>query len=178
MRISSPLLALVLTATLPMASVAADQARSQKSTAPVTVGDFAVMLAKVSGSGRAVEVKAAADTLVKAGVPLGDPKATLSEEKLAEILGHYGVRVTTSSPQQTVSRAKAEKALLLIGGSLNSSSTTRSGSTPTPSDMADCLALSNHGQCEGCCKDFGGIATTCAKFCFEINKGSPGEPIP
>ncbi|OLE66753.1 MAG: hypothetical protein AUG09_05915 [Acidobacteria bacterium 13_1_20CM_2_68_7] len=178
MRISHPLLALLLTATLPVASVAAEQARNQKSTAPVTVGDFAVMLAKVSGNGRAVEIKSAADALRKSGVPLGDPKATLSEEKLAEILGHYGVKVTTSSPQQTVSRAKAEQALLLIGSSLTSSSVAASGTTPTPSDMADCLALSNHGQCEVCCKDLGGIATTCSKFCFEINKGSPGEPIP
>lgn len=177
MRISSPLLALVLTATLPVASFAAEQARSQKSTAPVTVGDFAVMLAKVSGNGSALEVKGATDALVKAGVPLGDPKATLNEEKLAEILGHYGVKVTTSSPQQSVSRGKAERALLMIG-ILGSSVTAARGATPTPFDLQDCLALANHGQCEGCCKDLGGIANTCAKFCFEINKGSPGEPIP
>ena len=177
MRISSPLLALVLTATLPVASVAAEQARSQKSAAPVTVGEFALMLAKVSANGRAVEVRGAADALVKAAVPLGDPKATLSEQKLADILGHYGVKATTSSPQQGVSRVEAEKALLLIGASLRSSSTTASASGPTPSDLADCLALPNHGQCEGCCKDLKG-SNTCAKFCFEINKGSPGEPIP
>ena len=109
MRISSPLLALILTATLPVASMATEQPRSQKATAPVTVGDFAVMLAKVSGSGPAVGVKSATDALVRAGVPLGDPKAMLSEKTLAEILGHYGVRAATSSPQQAVSRAKAEK---------------------------------------------------------------------
>src|SRR2546422_1845121 len=140
MRISHPLLALLLTATLPVASVAAEQARNQKSTAPVTVGDFAVMLAKVSGNGRAVEIKSAADALRKSGVPLGDPKATLSEEKLAEILGHYGVKVTTSSPQQTVSRAKAEQALLLIGSSLTSSSVAASGT-----DRKSTRLNSSHG---------------------------------
>src|SRR3989442_13474526 len=152
MRMFRPLLALVLTTVLPGASLAAGQSRSQKSTAPVTVGDFAVMLAKVSGIERAAEVKSATAALVKAGVPLGDPKATLSEEKLAEILGHYGVKVTTSSPLQTVSRGKAENALHLIGGTHSASSTSASGPTPTPSDLNDCFALSNHGQCEGCCK--------------------------
>ncbi len=132
MRVSSPLLALILTATLPVASMATEQPRSQKGTAPITVGDFAVMLAKVSGSGSAVDVKSATDALVRAGVPLGDPKAMLSEKTLAEILGHYGVKATTSSPLQTVSRAKAEKALQLIGTSLGSSSATGSGTSPTP----------------------------------------------
>jgi len=178
MRIPRPLLALVLTATLPVASLAAGQARSQKSAAPVAVGDFAVMLAKVSGSGGVLGVQSATDALVKAGVPLGNPKATLSEQKLVEILAYYGVRATTSSPLQTVSRGRAEAALLLIGSALGSPVPAASGATPTPSSLDDCLALSNHGVCVGCCKDLGGIPSTCATFCQEINKGSPGEPIP
>lgn len=175
MKITRPLLALVLMAAVPMAALAAGQAQAKKSTAPLTVGDFAVMLANTTGYGRALEAKGATDTLVKAGVPLGNPRAVLSEEKLTEILGFYGVRATTSSPGQSVSRGKAETALLLVGGSMTSAA---SSVGPTPSSLDDCLALSNHGQCENCCKALGGAANTCAKFCFEINKGSAGEPLP
>lgn len=175
MKISRPLLALVLMATVPMAALAAGQAQDKKSTAPLTVGDFAVMLAKTTGNGRALEVKGATDTLVKAGVPLGNPRAVLSEEKLAEILGFYGVKATTSSPGQSVSRAKAETALLLVGGTLTSAA---SSVGPTPSTQEDCLVNANHGECTNCCKALGVAANTCAKFCQQIMKGSPGEPLP
>src|SRR3989304_6163230 len=53
MRIARPLLALILTAALPMTGQAAGQAQGQKSTAPFTVGDFAVMLAATTGKGPA-----------------------------------------------------------------------------------------------------------------------------
>ena len=176
MTICKSLLALVLTAAVPMAAMAAEQAQdNKKGTTPLTVGDFAVMLAKSTGTGRALGVKSATDALVKAGVPLGNPKATLSEEKLAEILGFYGVRVTTSSPGQEVSQAKAGSALLLLDGSMTSAAI---GGGPTTSTLEDCLASSNHGECTNCCKALGGEATTCSKFCHQINKGSVGEPLP
>jgi hypothetical protein len=175
MKITRPLLALVLTAAVPMAALAAGQAQDKKSTAPLTVGDFAVMLAKTTGNGRALEAKGATDTLVKAGVPLGNPKALLNEEKLTEILGFYGVKATTSSPGQSVSRAKAETALLLLGGALTSAV---SSVGPTPSTQEDCLVNANHGECTNCCKALGVAASTCAKFCQQIMKGSVGEPLP
>lgn len=176
MKITRPLLALVLTAAVPMAALAAGQAQAKKSTAPLTVGDFAVMLAKTTGNGRALEAKGATDTLLNAGVPLGNPRAVLSEEKLTEILGFYGVKATTSSPGQSVSRARAETALLLVGGSFASAASTVG---PTPSTtMDDCLVNANHGQCTNCCKDLGVAASTCAKFCQQIMKGSVGEPLP
>ncbi len=175
MKITRPLLALVLTAAVPMAALAAGQAQDKKSTAPLTVGDFAVMLARTTGNGRALEAKGATDALVKAGVPLGNPKAVLSEEKLTEILGFYGVRATTSSPGQSVSRDKAVSALLLVGGSLTSAA---SSVGPTPSTMEDCLVNANHGECTNCCKGLGVQANTCAKFCQQIMKGSIVEPLP
>jgi len=175
MKISRPLLALVLMAAVPMAASAAGQAQDKKGTAPLTVGDFAVMLAKTTGTGRVLEVKSATDSLAKAGVPLGNPKATLSEEKLAEILGFYGVKVTTASPDQAVSRAKAGNALLLLGGSMTSAA---SSVGPTPSTLEDCLVNANHGECTNCCKGLGGDPNTCAKFCQQIMKGSVGEPLP
>lgn len=175
MKISRPLLALVLMAAVPMAAMAAGQTQDKKGTAPLTVGDFAVMLAKTTGAGRALEGKSATDALTKAGVPLGNPKATLSEEKLAEILGFYGVKVTTTSPAQAVSPAKAGSALLLLGGSMTSAA---SSPGPGPSTLEDCLVNANHGECTNCCKDLGGEANTCAKFCQQIMKGSVGEPLP
>jgi hypothetical protein len=175
MRISKALLVLVLMAAVPMAALSAGQAQDKKGTAPLTVGDFAVMLAKTTGTGRALEVKSATDSLAKAGVPLGNPKATLSEEKLAEILGFYGVKVTTGSPDQSVSRAKAGSALLLLGGSMTSAA---SSVGPTPSTLEDCLINANHGECTNCCKALNGEPNTCAKFCQQIMKGSIGEPLP
>jgi hypothetical protein len=133
------------------------------------------MLARTTGTGRALEGKSATEALVKAGVPLGNPKAVLSEEKLAEILGFYGVKVTTSSPDQGVSRAKAGSALLLLGGSMASAATSPG---PGPSTLEDCLVNANHGDCTNCCKALGGEAPTCAKFCQQIMKGSVGEPLP
>jgi len=158
-------------------ALAALQSKGQKSSAPLTVGDFAVMLAASTGKGSALEVKSATNALVKAGVPLGNPKAVLNEEKLVEILGFYGVRVRSSSPLQTIDQAKAESALTLVGAALSSGLSTSASTSPTPATLDDCLAQSNHGQCEGCCKSLGGVPNTCAKFCNEI-KSSPGEPIP
>jgi hypothetical protein len=175
MKISRPLLALVLMAAVPLAAIAAGQAQDKKGTSPVTVGDFAVMLARTTGTGRALDTKSATDALVKAGVPLGNPKATLSEEKLAEILGFYGVKVTTTSPGQAVGQAKAGGALLLLGGSMTSAASTPG---PGPSTLEDCLINANHGECTNCCKSLGGEAPTCAKFCQQIMKGSIGEPLP
>jgi hypothetical protein len=177
MRHTRPLLALILTAAMPFAALAAGAAQGQKSSAPLTVGDFAVMLAATTGKGPALEVKSATDALVKAGVPLGNPKASLNEEKLVEILGFYGVRVKSSSPQQAITRSKAESALQLVNGALASGLSSSASTTPTPASLEDCLVNTNHGQCENCCKDLNGGANTCAKFCFQI-RVSPGEPIP
>jgi hypothetical protein len=178
MRNVKPLLALLLTVILPVTALAAGQAQGQKpSSSAITVGDFAVMLAATVGKGKALEPKSATDALVKAGVPLGNPKAPLSEEKLTEILGFYGVRLSSSSPQQDVSRAKAQSALTLVSGALSSGLSSSAGTTPTPATLDDCLNEVNHGQCEGCCKTLGGTASTCAKFCQQI-KTSQGEPQP
>jgi hypothetical protein len=177
MRTTRSLLALLLTSVLSLTASAAGQPQGKKSAAPVTVGDFAVMLAATTGKATALDGKSATEALVKAGVPLGNPKATLSEEKLVEILGFYGVRVTTSSPQQAVSRAKAETVLQLVGGASRSGSGTAAIASVSPATMDDCLAEANHGQCEGCCKALGGLANGCAKFCNQI-KVSEGEPLP
>src|SRR3989442_7055666 len=176
MRNTRPLLALILIATMPLAAQAAGQAQGKKGPAPLKVGDFAVLLAATTGKGPALEVKSAAEALAKAGVPLGNPKAVLSERKMVEILGFYGVRVKSSTPQQSVSRSKADAALRMIARSLSSVGTAKAGSAPTPTTLDDCLAEINHGQCVGCCKSLGGDANGCASFCQQINV-SEGEPL-
>src|SRR5262249_32938361 len=164
MRNVKALLALMLTVTLSITALVAGQTQGQKpSSSAITVGDFAVMLAATVGKGRALEPKSATDALVKAGVPLGNPKAALGAEKLTEIMGFYGVRLSTSSPQQTVSRTKAQSALTLVSGALASGLSPDAGTTPSPTTLDDCLNEVNHGQCEGCCKVLGGAANTCAK---------------
>jgi len=179
MRPTRRLLAVILIAAMPLAAYAAEQAKGQKSTSPVTVGDFAVMLSAATSRGPAVDVKDAHAALVKAGVPLGNPKAVLSEQKLAEVLGYYGLRVTSSSPSQPVTLAKAESALVMLGSALNSAtvSTAGSSSAAPAADVDVCLSEANHGQCVNCCKGFGGAANTCSRFCQQI-KVSEGEPLP
>ena len=182
MRIHRQILVLALASAVPLAAFAAQQARGKGGAAKVSVGEFATMLASATETGPAQEARRAVDSLVKGGVPLGDLSATLTERKLAENLDFYGVKASTSNPEQAVSKARAEAALLLIGGAEDRArSTGKSASkvSPSPQTMDDCLAESNHGQCVNCCKALGTTtATRCSKFCMQINKPSSPEPIP
>jgi hypothetical protein len=178
MRLTRRLLAVILIAAMPLAAHAAEQAKGQKSSSPLTVGDFAVMLAATTSRGPAVDAKDAHAALVKAGVPLGNPRAVLSEQKLAEVLGYYGVRVTSSSPSHPVTLAKAESALVTLGSALNSGTASSAAGSPSPAQtLDDCLLEANHGQCVNCCKALDGAANTCARFCQQI-KISEEEPLP
>ncbi len=178
MRIHRQILVLALTVAVPLTAVAVEQVRG-KQAARVSVGEFAAMLAASAAADRSAGP--AVDSLVKSGVPLGDLKAPLTEQKLAEILGYYGLSARTSSPDRQVSQGKAEAAALLVGTSSVKGPMIGKGDaklSPRPQTLDDCLALQNHGQCVGCCKALGGTARTCSNTCFEINKGSSSEPIP
>jgi hypothetical protein len=67
-------LAVALLAVVPVAAFAAGQAAGQAkgSAATVTVGDFAVMLAKATGVKGSIDASAAASRLASAVVPIGD----------------------------------------------------------------------------------------------------------
>src|SRR5262245_16777744 len=133
MRPTRRLLAVILIAAMPLAAFAAEQQKDQKSSSPVTVGDFAAMLAATTSRGPVTEAKSAHAALAKAGVPLGNPKAVLSEQKLVEVLGFYGIRMASSSPSQPVTLAKAQSALVMLGSALNSAAaSTAGGSSPSP----------------------------------------------
>jgi hypothetical protein len=174
MRIAKQALVLVLMTAVSLAAHAG-QARSGKSDQAVTVGEFAVMLATARGGARALDAGKAVDSLVKAGVPLpADARQPLTEKVLSDVLDFYGINAKAGAGR-TVSPAKAESALLLLGSAVGAASK----AAPAPSvTLDDCLALSNHGQCVVCCKNLGGAPNSCAKMCFVINKPSPSEPLP
>ena len=181
MRFQSRILVLTLACAIPLATMAAAPARGRVGKAQVTVGSFAVLLARGNGGQPSLDADRAVDSLVRAGVPVGDPKALLTERKLVEILDFYGVSAKASNPDGVVSQGKAEAAALLIGGSDRGRGAVgvSTAVVPTPSTLDDCLAQANHGQCVNCCKALGTTSTNrCADFCPQINKASSPEPIP
>ena len=176
MRLLRKLLVLGVISALPLAAFAGAADSKTNAKAPVSVADFAVMLTHVNGSDRSLDADRAVASLLKAGVPLGDPKAPLNEGKLAEILTYYGVRATTDEPGKAVGADRAQAATLLLPASLNEAASTKV--PPSVNTLDDCLAQSNHGQCVGCCKALGGTAKSCSRTCFQINKPSESEPLP
>ena len=81
MRTLRKLLAVTVLAAVPVAALAAPvETAANKGKAPVTMADFAVMLAASKG----IEAGRSAELLARAGVPLGDLQAPLTEGRLAE----------------------------------------------------------------------------------------------
>lgn len=175
MRSVKRALVLVLMTAIPLAAHAG-QAKSNAADRAVTVEEFAVMLATARGGVKGQDAGKAVELMVRAGVPLpADGRQPLTEKSLAEVLDFYGVNVKAGS-DRAVTPAKAAAALLAVGGML---SATAKGAAPAPSaSLDDCLVNANHGQCVNCCKVLLGSATSCAKFCFSINKPSASEPLP
>ncbi len=181
MRSLRKILAVAVLAAVPVAALAAPaESAANKAKSPVTVADFAAMLA----ASRGIETGPSAEVLASAGVPLGDLDAPLTEGRLAEILKHYGVEALTANPAATVSRGRAESSLVLANvaglGSLSASISPG----PGPSTLDDCLAMSkNHGFCVNCCKSLPGDppipANACTRFCSSFTgKPSVSEPLP
>lgn len=149
-----------------------------KAKGPISVGDFAVMVAAATGGSRGIEAGKAVDLLSDKGVLLGDASAALTERKLAEILGYYGVKAKTANPADLVSTNRAQAAASLIASSNSGREAVASTQGPRPQTLDDCASLPNHGQCVNCCKDFGTTAKQCSQFCMTINKPSATEPLP
>lgn len=175
MRTLRKILAVTVLAAVPVVALAAPaQPAVDKGKNPVTVADFAAMLA----ASRGIDAGRSAEALASAGVPLGDLNAPLTEGRLAEILKHYGVEAQTANPAATVNRGRAESSLVLANGvGLGSLSASLS---LAPVSLDDCLAVSkNHGHCVNCCKDTGIAAKACTRFCSSFT-GNPStsEPLP
>ena len=177
MRTLRKMLAVAVLAAVPVAALAAPaEATANKAKAPVKVADFAAMLAASSG----IHADGSAETLARAGVPLGDLDAPLTEGRLAEILKYYGVEAQTASPAATVNRDRAEASLVLFGANGLGNNSLNASVSPAPGSLDDCLAASkNHGVCVNCCKDLGIVAKACSRFCVSFTgKPSPSEPLP
>ena len=177
MRSLRMILAVAVLAAVPVVALAAPaESAANKAKSPVTVADFAAMLA----ASRGIETGPSAEVLASAGVPLGDLNAPLTEGRMAEILKYYGVEAQTASPAATVSRNRAEASLVLVAttglGSLSASI------SPGPLDFNDCLAIArNHGKCVTCCKDLDPAPPTksCTRLCSSFTgKPSVSEPLP
>jgi hypothetical protein len=172
--------ALVLIAAMPLAAAAGPaKGQTDRKSQAVTVGDFAVMLAAATGNAPNLEAGKALERLARSGVPLGKPGEILKEGKLVEILGYYGVKAETRTPDQPVTLGKAETALLAASGSLVAAAGASAPSEPDQTCIDLCLKERNHGMCVNCCKACPGTtATRCAHFCPQLNKESPSEPLP
>ncbi len=153
-------------------------------TGPVTVGDFAVKVAKALGYNAANE-QAAVKSLKKSGVNLNasELSSRLTEDKAAEIMRDLGVKVTSSNPTGEVSLSKATT--LAAAASLSA----KASAAPVPATELPtaCLALRNRGQCDTCCTNYLisiGVSTDtniCAKFCSSVippGQQSDTEPQP
>jgi len=148
----------------------------------VTVGDFAVKLAKALGK-PATDPRAAAETLKSLGVQVGsDLGAGLTEGAAARMLGELGLRATTNQADSPVTAKKADQ-LASLAGLGNGGASKLPASTPLPTQ---CLEQRNRGQCENCCHDAlaaAGVVDNhgCTVFCKAVlppGKSSPDEPQP
>ena len=179
MRNSRKILALALLSAFPLAVLASgkEEGRGAKT---ITVGEFAVMLSAVTSGAPAADAKAAAAILARAGVPLGDPNATLRERQLADVLGHYGLPVTSSAPGQPVTLAKAETAVALVSGRNAVYGVEQDSQRECPADqfqnLQGCLLLAKRGHCIRCCKELCGPRTGCPTFCRDVERPSASAP--
>lgn len=172
---------LVLAACAALA-VSAYAASSNVQKSKVTVGDFAVKVTKALGN-PAADQRAAVESLKSLGVKIEDVNASLTEGVAARILADLGVRASTTSPDNAVTKGKADQLVAVVG--LAGSISTISPSTELPSA---CLKNKNRGICVECCKAAtgceGGITQceiACSKFCKSVlppGLESPSDPTP
>jgi len=160
-----------------MTAVTLVAAGTRAGNVPLTVADFAAMLANHGSTGALESADQAAQSLGRLGVPIGDPKATLTEGRLSAIMGFYGIQATTSNPSAIVESTRGTAAAAILSATARSfaGSEKKPGSTGT-GDLGVCLSERNRGKCVNCCKDLGSPANACAHFCQAIEPPSPSTP--
>src|SRR2546422_2392612 len=136
---------LVVVAVSAAVTVIAFAASGNAPKSTIKVGDFAVKVTRAIGHPVA-ERGAAVQSLKTLGVEIGDANASLTEGMAAKILADLGVRVSTSSPDSTVTPGRADQLAMIVG--LSSSA---AGVTPADGLPSNCLALKNRGRCNDCC---------------------------
>lgn len=152
-------------------------AASDKPAARVTGSE---LIRELAGAAKAADAKQASATLerLSRGTRADAP---ITEAGTVDILKSLGAEVTTSHPERYLSRQQADALIAKFRGMLSPMPDAQGVAlehVSLPASIDDCLAEKNHGVCVECCKALGGGASTCAKTCMEINKGSSSEPLP
>jgi hypothetical protein len=97
----------VMTAAVPRSAVA-----------PLRVADFAALLANHANTGPRMGPDQAAQQLLRQGVPLGDPGATLTEGRLSTIMEFYGVRTETRNPDSVVNAERGSAVASILSATV------------------------------------------------------------
>ncbi len=165
-------------------TVAVFAAASNAPKPTLTVGDFAVKVTTAIGQ-PVTSTSAAVQSLKSLGVKIDDANANLTEGMAARMLTDLGLRVSTASPNNSVTAGKADQLAAVAG--LASSVSSINPDTDLPNV---CLNESNRGNCQNCCKTALGcapspalcdFASPCAKFCKAVlppGQQSPSDPQP
>jgi hypothetical protein len=157
-----------------LVAVALAFAANDRPATRVTMGQFARDLAataRASGGGAASGRIAGIDFAAGGNTPL-------TEAGAMALLRQTGFQVSSSSPERTLTRQQADVLLGQFRSWMVAQNVNGGAPKPVPSNLGDCLAEINHGQCVVCCKELGGSASTCSKACMVINKPSESEPLP
>jgi hypothetical protein len=159
--------------------VLAPMEASVAAAAPVTGADFATLLSNFGSSGLSLTPVQAVDRMRQLGVPLGEPKAPLTEERLSEIMRYFGLTGTTARPGALVdaSLANAAASILSVASPLLTSQDI-SRQPPQPADLASCQSERNRGQCKKCCMNQGATSKSCGILCQDLVPPSSSEPLP
>jgi hypothetical protein len=101
-------------------AVAVAAAPQSSRTQPVTVGNFAVELAramnlKVTGD---LTAESATKALQDLGLNLGSPNGRLTEGQLVTVLGQLGINVRSANPGRMLTEAKASAVIRTFHGEL------------------------------------------------------------
>jgi hypothetical protein len=183
-RCSRLILATVIVAVSLATSPAAEHRISDA--AGLTVGDLAQELARVverTRTGQALQ--APIESRIDRAMA-GRPGARLTEGAAASLLRAVGIEATTSHPGRLISREEGRALLRQVEmthgspeGLFGQGSAQPAAPQPPSGNLPEeCREEPNHGRCVECCKAEGFRTSTCARFCFQVKKQSPSEPLP
>lgn len=125
---------LAVSVTVVAAVTAMTAAVPRSAAAPLRVADFAALLANHATTGPRLGPDQAAQQLLRQGVPLGDPGATLTEGRLSVIMEFYGVRAETGNPDSAVSAERGSAAASILNATVLSSPGTEKNDKNNPSN--------------------------------------------
>jgi hypothetical protein len=166
------------------------------SSAGITVGDFAVMIAAKLQPSTHAEVAPSTDAAIqklsKAGVSLKSaPTVTLTAADAADIFRQFGITLQAEHPESDLSRERAQVLVNTFSDTFAShaspsastaASVLRPGSKPSNAvgleALEDCQSLPKNKDCHDCCAAMGLPKNVCGRACNNGKKASGSEPTP